>query len=78
MLIKSSLVLYHTSGCHLCEQAYTLLQQAAPDMLIELQDIVDDEQLMAWYQTRIPVVENKKTGQKLYWPFSIKDVSRLI
>ncbi|MBQ4857429.1 MAG: glutaredoxin family protein [Pseudoalteromonas sp.] len=63
-------VLYHTDGCHLCEQA----EQLVTDLLdtsssLELVDIITDEQLINKYQTRIPVLKSEQ-GLQLYWPFS--------
>lgn len=65
--------LYHTEGCHLCEQAHALFVQAGLAAELDLVDIVDDETLMAEYQTTIPVAEFS-TGTKLFWPFDLEDI----
>ena len=59
------LILYSTWGCHLCEQAEQLLQDAGQPF--QLVDIVDDEQAFARYRLAIPVL--KKGDNELYWPF---------
>lgn len=68
--------LYTTAGCHLCEQAYQMLQRLETDenLDIVLIEIGDDEQLTEQFGTVIPVVEfNDKT--RLYWPFEQTDLA---
>lgn len=62
------LVLYATSGCHLCEQAADLIRGAvaAPFRTVE---IADDEDLLERYGVRIPVLRRLDTGEELDWPF---------
>ena len=60
------LILYTTSGCHLCESAEAILDVATCDY--SLVDIADDLSLMERYGVRIPVVRNEK-GRELDWPF---------
>ena len=43
----SVLTLYSTWGCHLCEQAEALVQQAGLADKLQVRDIVDDEALLA-------------------------------
>ncbi|HAS52049.1 MAG TPA: hypothetical protein DCS21_10050 [Gammaproteobacteria bacterium] len=59
--------LYTTSGCHLCEQAEALLQGAG--IPVETVEIVDDEALLEQYGVRIPVLQQRETGEELDWPF---------
>ena len=73
----SKVTLFHTSGCHLCEQAYELLTQVVPATHIQLVDIIDSEEHMALYQTSIPVLKNNKNGNKLFWPFNVQDIKGL-
>ncbi|MEO1889653.1 MAG: glutaredoxin family protein [Cycloclasticus sp.] len=76
MTIK--LTFYTTDGCHLCEDAKALLQQllaARPDYFqIDMVDIVDSNQLVEKYGTRIPVVLNEKKDSDLGWPFGYSDL----
>ena len=53
-------VLYHTDGCHLCEQAeQVLLSVLDKNSELKLIDILTDEQLIARFQLSIPVFESK-------------------
>ena len=65
--MKLTLLLYTTSGCHLCEQAETLLQSAGAS--VEMVEIADDEALLERYGARIPVLRHAQTGRELDWPF---------
>jgi hypothetical protein len=73
----SKVTLYHTQGCHLCDQAYELLINVVDVCDIKLLDIVESEQYLALYQTSIPVLENNQNGNKLYWPFNEHDIKGL-
>jgi glutaredoxin len=54
----SVVVLYGRSGCHLCEEARTLLEAVRREQPFELieRDIEADDVLLAAYLERIPVV----------------------
>ncbi len=65
--MKLTLLLYTTSGCHLCEQAETLLQSAGAS--VEMVEIADDEALLERYGVRIPVLRHAQTDRELDWPF---------
>ncbi len=71
--MASSLYLYSTAGCHLCEQAEALLQPLLRRGLLHLQvvEISHDEELMQRYGVRIPVlgVHGQGGWQELQWPF---------
>lgn len=60
------LTLYTTAGCHLCEQAETLLDAAGIRFLSV--DIEADLALLERYGVRIPVVQDSN-GRELGWPF---------
>ena len=70
------LVLYATSGCHLCEQAAELIRStvAVPFRMVE---IADDENLMERYSVRIPVLRRLDTDEELNWPFEAEAVRHL-
>jgi hypothetical protein len=70
--------LYHTDGCHLCEQAEQLVVPLlhSNDELL-LIDIMSDEQLIADYQVSIPVLKSEQ-GQQLFWPFNAHDVRKFL
>lgn len=71
--MASSLYLYSTAGCHLCEQAEALLQPFLHAGLFSLQviEISHDEELVQRYGIRIPVLAYEAVGerQELGWPF---------
>lgn len=68
--------LYSTLGCHLCELAEAeLLPWIARDNLeITVVDIAEEdgveENLLALYGTRIPVLRHCLSGLELNWPFA--------
>jgi hypothetical protein len=68
--IDRSLVLYGTSGCHLCELAeQQLLPWIEQGWQVELVDIAEDDQLLERFSLMIPVLERVAVGQLLCWPF---------
>ena len=69
--------LYHTEGCHLCEQALELLNAQLQSEQIILRDIVEEPELIEKYQFTIPVVANKN-NQELGWPFDEKKLKEFI
>lgn len=74
-----SLVLYHTSGCHLCELAESVLEEVKagyPDLSWSLVDIATDDTLVERYGWRIPVIHLKGApSPDLGWPFSAAAVA---
>ena len=74
--MTAELILYGTSGCHLCEEAETLLAQAvacqSPPPSFRVRDIIEDAELLARYGTRIPVLTAAES--ELNWPFSQTDL----
>lgn len=72
--------LYTTLGCHLCELAEALLQQVQRELPVTVQsvEIADDEQLVARYGVRIPVVERLSDHRELGWPFDGEGLRRFL
>lgn len=69
--------LFTTAGCHLCEAALALLQQAQRDgfeMDICEVEIADSECLMNEYGIRIPVVARDNVTGELGWPFDYDEL----
>lgn len=72
---SATLVLYTTSGCHLCEQAQQLIEEElaqagrAGYWQLVSRDIADDEALVERYGIRIPVVRRADNDEELGWPF---------
>lgn len=79
----NKLVFYTTVGCHLCEQADSLLQQFAEQNAgtlrfdIDEVDIATDEKLVELYGIRIPVVKNESNQREIGWPFALEDLATL-
>ncbi|MEV3831392.1 glutaredoxin family protein [Aeromonas allosaccharophila] len=67
------LTLFHTDGCHLCEQAWALVEEADLAATTRQCDIMDDEQWIAAYRVRIPVLRDE-AGRELGWPFTLAEL----
>jgi hypothetical protein len=75
------LLLFGTSGCHLCEQAREIIQDCLSDRYdkwIETIDIAEFEQWQAQYAIRIPVLYDPETQKELGWPFDQTQVKEFI
>lgn len=73
------IILFTTEGCHLCEQAHELLLNIADQQPLDiiLREIGDDDDLVARYGIRIPVVQFADQ-QELDWPFNQSDLEAII
>ena len=71
------LLLYTTSGCHLCEEAEKMLKDLAISRGChwECVEISASDTLIDRYGVRIPVVANGE-GRELDWPFTLESLSR--
>ncbi|CAJ1831246.1 MULTISPECIES: glutaredoxin family protein [Aeromonas] len=67
------LTLFHTDGCHLCEQAWGLVEQAGLAGRTRRCDILDDADWLEAYRVRIPVVRDE-AGRELGWPFTLTEL----
>jgi hypothetical protein len=78
-----SLILFHTQGCHLCEDAHALVlaalarQGLSPDGLEQV-EIADSPDLLERYGVTIPVLRENTSGRELNWPFGLEEIGRLI
>jgi len=72
----SAIILYGTSGCHLCEQAEQTLREMK--VVAEYVDISTDDNLLDNYGTRIPVLSRSDNNTKLDWPFDAEKVTRFL
>lgn len=72
------LVYLTTSGCHLCEQAKSLLLQMSDGegLIFTEVDIASDDALVERYGLRIPVL--CRGQRELDWPFALADIQALI
>ena len=66
-----SLIFYTTAGCHLCEQAESILEAAG--IRFTPVDIEEDLELIKRFGIRIPVVADAE-GRELGWPFDGRSV----
>ncbi|MGY3926667.1 glutaredoxin family protein [Aeromonas simiae] len=69
------LTLFHTDGCHLCEEAWALLETAGLTERTCRRDIIDDPAWLAAYRVRIPVLRDE-AGCELGWPFDLAALRR--
>jgi len=68
--------LYHTDGCHLCEEAFELIEPLTKDTVaLQCVDIMSSDQLIVEYQVSIPVLKSEH-GQQLNWPFTAAQVQQ--
>lgn len=66
----TTLTLYSTSACHLCEQALDIIQPIIAGLyVLDEVDISTSDQLIERYGVRIPVIQRSDTGAELGWPF---------
>lgn len=68
-----NLTLFSTDGCHLCDQAWSLLEQTGLSNTTNIEDIINNEQWLAAYAVRIPVLR-REDGAELGWPFTAADI----
>jgi hypothetical protein len=74
---KRVLLLYSTSGCHLCELAKGLVETALlfEPFTLRIIDIANDDTLFENYGIRIPVIKFENSQQELSWPFDLDKLS---
>lgn len=73
-----NLLLFGTSGCHLCDDAHQLIiasvfsKQAKIDC--QVIDIIKHEQWLKKYSLRIPVLYHPDSEAELAWPFDAQQL----
>lgn len=74
------IILYTTSGCHLCEQAKALLEPLVTSRRLWLKEveIADSDELLAHYGVRIPVIAMGGAGAELNWPFDSQELEDFV
>jgi glutaredoxin len=75
------LILFGTSGCHLCETAHELLTSLLknfPSCQLEIIDIAEQTQWQEKYAIKIPVLLYPKKPQELCWPFDEAEIVKFI
>jgi hypothetical protein len=75
------LMLFGTLGCHLCEDAESIVKDCLPgrfEQMVELIDIAEQEQWQERYAIRIPVLYHPETQKELGWPFDQAELAVFI
>ena len=71
-------VFYTTDGCHLCELAWELvIAQGLVSKMTQV-EIIHDENDIARYGIRIPVIKNNNTEKEIGWPFDSIELADFI
>ncbi|PJJ98497.1 NrdH-redoxin [Lysobacteraceae bacterium NML75-0749] len=61
-------IVYQRDDCHLCDQALAVLAEAGwPEF--DSVFIDEDELLEARYGLQVPVLQHRRSGRELRWPF---------
>ncbi|MCF8157870.1 MAG: glutaredoxin family protein [Burkholderiaceae bacterium] len=73
-------ILYGTSGCHLCDEAESIVSAAIINQSIIFikQDIINDDHLLHQYALTIPVFKSLATKEELCWPFTKEVIQAFI
>jgi len=71
------LMLFGTSGCHLCEQAEIIINACVQDG-VDYVDIAEQGQWQEQYAVRIPVLYDSESGWELGWPFDRAEVEEFV
>ncbi len=67
-------LLLGTEGCHLCEQAEAMIDDLALWGIVARVDIAEQTQWQAEFATKIPVLFNPVTKNRLCWPFLAEQI----
>ena len=76
-----SLLLLGTSGCHLCEEAETIIASCQLDknkVTVEKLDIAEQEQYQVEFALYIPVLYHPNSLKRLNWPFCAEQIGDFI
>ncbi len=77
LIMNKQLILFSTAHCHLCEMAQALVLQATSEIDLTVIDIADNDDLLADFGVRIPVLQ-KPDKSELGWPFNAEDVLKFL
>jgi len=75
----ATVVLYSKPGCHLCDEAATILRRLASEQILRWRavDITTDPALFERFKFRIPVLEID-SGPILDWPTTVERVRKAV
>ena len=76
----SEYILYSTLGCHLCDQAKSIIDPVIERYKLRYTeiDIADDHQLSDVYGVLIPVFKYSYCESYLNWPFTTKELEQYL
>ena len=74
----TSLRLYFSPECHLCDDAVEVLKETTKNILIESVNIEGKPELLMRYEIRIPVLQRLDNNAELDWPFDGDDVRQFL
>ena len=72
--------LYTTLGCHLCEEAQSMLYQLrnqSTALFIEEIEIADSDAMIQLYGIRVPVIA-REDNKEIDWPFNISELESFV
>ena len=72
----STIELYGTAACHLCDQAIAMLAHIGCSF--SYIDIVSEDDKFDHYALRIPVLRRADNGAELDWPFDVSAVLEFV
>ncbi len=76
--MNSKFILFGTEGCHLCEDATSLLTTITPPLDFQSKDIIEKDEWTKLYEVRIPVLLHLPSGRELGWPFDQHQLNAFI
>lgn len=73
-------ILYGTTGCHLCDEAETMISAAIKNQSIIFTkvDIINDDDLLHHYALTIPVFRCLTTLEEFHWPFTEEAIKAFV
>lgn len=76
----TTLYLYSTLGCHLCEHALEVINPliGGTQYVLKEVDISESDDLVERYGIRIPVVRRSDNSKELGWPFDTKQAQHFL
>jgi len=70
--MRKQYILYGASGCHLCDEAESIVNTVikSESIIYFKQDIAEDSDLLNQYAFNIPVFKCITSHKELHWPFT--------
>ena len=78
--VPEQVIFYHTSDCHLCDEAEEMISPLliAAGVVAEAIDVADDLDAFARFGMQIPVLYFPATDTSVLWPFDRQTVAQLL